>query len=502
MIQTVLKQLIQYAKAYLMLHPSDEIYLFNRLLALLQLEDCGAEEPVPSVEGLTGPDEILAPILEYALANGVILEGQEEAFSARVMDTVSLRPSELQRIFEEKKSAEGLQAATDWFHDYCEKNDYVKKSAIAKNLRWEAHGEKADLVITVNLSKPEVDNKKSAAALKKKPSGYPSCVICRQNEGFSGHGTVRDTLRTIDVTLDGQPCFWQFSPYAYYYQHAIIINTEHTPMIVNATALRRLVDFVDQYPHYFIGSNAALPRIGGSLLVHDHYQGGLERMPMHWAGYRKVLSPEGATVKVGILEWYNSVVRFESADRDAIISAACRMIDAWKEYSAPDLGILAESDGEKHNSCSPVVRKTETGYVIDLILRNNRVDDQYPDGIFHAHPQYHNIKKESIGLIEAMGLYILPARLNRQLFGEVVSYLSGTPYDPEALAEDMKVHREMIDLLLARHGNGLTKEAAAEAVRQRINEVCEAILKNTAVFGDDEEGVSAMEAFARSCLGL
>jgi len=499
MIQTNLRQLVEYAKAYCMLPKADEYYTFNRLLLLLNLDDCGADEPVPSVEGMTGPDAVLEPILAYALEQGLIGEGQTEAFASRLMDTVSLRPSQVQAAFDAKKVALGLKAATDWFHDYCEKTDYVKRSAIEKNLRWDAKGEKADLVITVNLSKPEVDNKKSAAMLHKKPSGYPSCVICRQNEGFTGHGTVRDTLRTIDVTLDGTPFFWQFSPYAYYYQHAIIINTEHTPMIVNTTALRRLMDFVDQYPHYFIGSNAALPRIGGSLLVHDHYQGGLERMPMHWADYRTVLSAPDAKVKVGILEWYNSVVRFESDDRQAIMETAARVIEAWKTYSNEELGILAETSGEVHNSCSPVVRRTETGYIIDLILRNNRTDETYPDGIFHAHPEYHNVKKESIGLIEAMGLYILPARLNRQLFKETAEFLCGKPYDGDALPEDMKVHRDMIELLLARHGNALTAEEAEAAIRTRINEVCEAILKNTAVF-DEDRGAEAFRQFICSLI--
>lgn len=496
MIQTELKQLVNYAKAYLMLAPRDEYYIFNRLLFLLNLDDCGGDEPVPPVDGMTGPDAILAPILEYALEKGIINEGQTEAFACRLMDTVSLRPSELQKIFEEKYAISPTEA-TEWFHDYCEKNDYVKRSAIARNLRWDAIGEKANLVITVNLSKPEVDNKKSAAALKQKPSGYPSCVICRQNEGFSGHGTVRDTLRTIDITLDGQPCFWQYSPYAYFAEHAIIINTEHTPMIVNATALRRLMDFVDQYPHYFIGSNAALPRIGGSLLVHDHYQGGLEQMPMLAAQDRTVLSSADATVKVSILEWFNSAVRLESSDRNAIVSTACNLIEAWRNYTNTVLGIDSESDGERHNSCSPVVRKTERGYIIDLILRNNQVSEEYPDGIFHAHPEYHNIKKESIGLIEAMGLFILPARLNRQLFTEAVQYLCGKEYSPELLPEDMKVHADMISLLLSRHGNHLSPAEAKEAIRQRINEVCFEILRNTAVFPETADGSRAFESFVK-----
>ncbi|MBO5248620.1 MAG: UDP-glucose--hexose-1-phosphate uridylyltransferase [Clostridia bacterium] len=496
MIQTYLKQLIRYGEEYLMLPPRDRDYCFNRLLFLLGLDDCGPDAPIPSVEGMTGPDEVLSPILQYALEQGIIREEQIEAFSARLMDTVSLRPSEIQRIFDEKK-AESSKAATDWFHDYCEKNDYVKRSAIARNLRWDAVGEKASLIITVNLSKPEIDNKKSAAALKQKSSSYPSCAICRQNEGFSGHGTVRDTLRTIDVTLDGQPCFWQYSPYAYFKQHAIIINTEHTPMVVNAQALRRLVDFVDQYPHYFIGSNAALPRIGGSLLVHDHYQGGSERMPMHDAKARTVLSDADFPVKVSILEWFNSTVRLESSDRNAIVSVACKLIEAWRNYTNTVLEIWSESEGEHHNSCSPVVRKTKDGYVIDLILRNNRVSEQYPDGIFHAHPEYHNIKKESIGLIEAMGLFILPARLNRQLFSEIVPYLCGKEYRPEALAEDMQVHTDMISLLLSRYGNRLSEADAREAVRQRVNEVCFEILRNTAVFPETPVGAAAFEAFVR-----
>lgn len=498
MIQTYLRQLVRYASAYCLLPKEDEVYTFNRLLLLLRLDDCGAAEEVPSVEGMTGPDAILAPILAYAMEKKIIREDQTEAFSCRLMDTVSLRPSQVQYVFAQKRAQLGVKAACDWFHDYCEKTDYVKRSAIEKNLKWEAKGEKADLVITVNLSKPEVDNKKSAAMLHKKPSGYPSCVICRSNEGFTGHGTVRDNLRTIDITLDTTPFFWQFSPYAYYYQHAIIINQEHIPMIVDRTAIRRLMDFVDEYPHYFIGSNAALPRIGGSLLVHDHYQGGLERMPMHSAVFRKVLSEPDATVKVGTVEWFNSVVRFESSDRDALIEIAARTVEAWKDYSNPALGILAESEGEIHNSCSPVVIRTETGWRIDLILRNNRVDETYPDGIFHAHPEYHNIKKESIGLIESMGLFILPPRLNRQLFGETASYLCGAPYDGDALAEDMKIHRPTIELLLERHGNALTPDEAAQAIRERINEVCFAILKNTAVFSEDDQ--DAFEAFVKSCM--
>ncbi len=499
MIQTRLKQLVSYAKQYLMLYPRDEYYAFNRLLFLLNLDDCGVEEEIPSVEGMTGPDDILAPILKYALANGVIEEGQTEAFSAQLMDTVSLRPSEIQRIFEEKYKI-SPKTATDWFHDYCEKNDYVKRSAIARNLRWDAVGEKANLVITVNLSKPEVDNKKSAAALKQKPSGYPSCVICRQNEGFSGHGTVRDTLRTIDVTLDGQPCFWQYSPYAYFAEHTIVINTEHTPMVVNAAALRRLMDFVDLYPHYFVGSNAALPRIGGSLLVHDHYQGGIEKMPMYFAKDRTLISSPENPVKISILEWFNSAIRLESNDRNALLSVAEKMVEAWRNYTNSVLEIYAETNGERHNSCSPIVYKTENGYRMDLILRNNRASEEYPEGIFHAHPEYHNVKKESIGLIEAMGTFILPARLNRQLFTEAVQYLCGKEFNLQTLPEEMKIHADMIALLLARHGNNLSEEEAKEAIRQRVNEVCFEILRNTAVFPETVEGSRAFESFVKESL--
>lgn len=490
------RQLTAYGERYLMLDPADRVYCRNRLLHLMKLTDPGAGA-VPSVEGMTGPDAILNPLLEDAVARGVIEEGEEESFAARLMDTVSLRPSEIQRVFREKQEKNGIQAATEWFHDYCEKNDYVKRSAIEKNLRWIGRGKKGDLIITVNLSKPEVDNKKTADALKRAPSGYPSCAICRENEGYDGHGTVRETLRTIDLTLDGQPFFWQYSPYAYFDQHAIIINAEHTPMAVNASAVRRLLDFADQYPHYFIGSNAALPRIGGSLLVHDHYQGGLETMPMHRAGYRKILSVPQASVKVGILEWYNSVIRLESSDREELTETVCRYVDLWKTYTNESIGILSETT-EVHNSCSPVVRRTGDGYTVDLILRNNRTDERYPDGIFHAHPEYHNIKKESIGLIEAMGLFILPARLERQLFRQAAGYLCGDPYDPEVLAEDMKPHREMIEWLLSRYGNALTPTAAREAIRQRIAEVCEAILGNTAVFG--AQGQDAFEAFVQSGL--
>ena len=272
-------------------------------------------------------------------------------------------------------------------------------------------------------------------------------------------------------------------------------------MAVNAAALRRLADFVDQYPHYFIGSNAALPRIGGSLLVHDHYQGGAQAMPLHRAEYRRVLPSPVSSVKIGIVEWYNSVVRLESSHREALLSLASRVLEGWKRFSAPELEILAATD-ENHNSCSPVLRRTEEGYVVDLILRNNRVNDQYPEGIFHAHPEYHNVKKESVGLIESMGLFVLPARLDRQLFREAASYLSGRRYDPDELAPDMKVHQAMIELLLSRHGNCLSEDQAAEAVRQRVNQVCEEILRNTAVFPNTTQGASAFEKFVEESLFL
>ncbi|MDR0425860.1 MAG: UDP-glucose--hexose-1-phosphate uridylyltransferase [Clostridiales bacterium] len=493
-IYSHIENLLTYAKAHLFLDELDVVYVRNRLLTDLKLTgyteyevDCDA------IEEMTNPDAVLTPIVEYAVAEGVIKEDAREAFATHVMDAVSIRPSEVADIFS-GLHGRSPQKAFDWLYDYAVKNDYVKQSRIAKNKHWDAKGTKGKLEVTINLSKPEKNNADIAAAKKTKEERYPACDICVENEGYCGHGMCRQNLRTIPLTLGGEEWFWQFSPYSYFNQHGIAVNLSHTPMKVNGDTVRKLLDFVDFAPAYFIGCNAALPIIGGSILTHDHFQGGMKQLPMHKAPIlTKLKCAEYPYVDTGIVDWYNSVVRLCGANKELMIEYASKIIAAWETYTDESIGILAKTS-EQHNGVTPVARKLDDKYVMDLIFRNNRTSEEFPDGIYHAHPEYHHIKREAIGLIEAMGLFILPGRLDGHL-KEIEKYLTKeVKYSKPALPDEMKIYAPMIEKL--------TKEApkcsAIEAqlnIKDEINRICEGILDNTAVFKKDEAGTASFLKF-------
>lgn len=499
-IHLSIENLLVYAQSHLLLDDLDVVYVRNALLSELNVEDyVQYETDVDAIDAMTAPDEVLGPIVDYAVANGIIGEDDREKFGDKIMSLVSLKPSEVADMFQSLHDQSPAKAF-DWLYDYSIKNDYVKASKIARNKHWEAKGTKGKLEITINLSKPEKSNKDVAAARNAKTSGYPACAICKENEGYSGHGTYRRTLRAVPLELGGEEWFWQFSPYAYFTQHGIAINLEHTPMKVDSSTIDKLLDFVDYAPSYFIGCNAALPIVGGSILSHDHFQGGLKQLPMHRAAAAKrYKSAEYPYVDVCTLDWYNSVIRLTSDSRKAIAGLASKILAAWHDYSDESVGVIAKTS-EQHNSVTPIARKENGKYVVELILRNNRTDETYPDGIFHVHPEYHNIKSESIGLIEAMGLFILPGRLDRQL-AEVEKYLTREiGYDRAALADDMKIHADMIERLMKEYPKCSAVEAALN-VKDEVNRICECILDNTAVFKRDEAGAAAFDKFL-SALGL
>lgn len=500
-IYSQIEQLLVYAQAHLLLDDLDVIYVRNRLLDKLGLDDyVQYEVDEDKIEEMTCPDEVLNPIVDYAVANGIITEADREKFGNDVMDMVSLRPSEVVDMFDSLYETSPAKAF-DWLHDYGVKNDYIKATKIARNKHWEAKSTKGKLEITINLSKPEKNNKDTAKLLTAKKSSYPSCMICAENEGYAGHGVYRQNLRTIPLTLGGEEWFWQFSPYAYFNQHGIAINREHTLMKVIPQTVVKLLDFVDYNPNYFIGCNAALPIVGGSILTHDHFQGGLKLLPMHKAPVLTAFkSKEYPYVSIGILDWYNSVIRLTSDNRNTLAELAGKIIEAWKAYSDESVGVIA-NDGEPHNAITPIARKADGKYVVELILRNNRTSEQFPDGIFHVHPENQNIKSEAIGLIEAMGLFILPARLDRQL-AEVEQYVSrAVKYGGvDSLADDMKIHAPMIEKLMKENGKCSAVEATL-AVKDEVNRVCEDILDNTAVFKKDEAGYAAFVKFLSS-LGI
>lgn len=500
------EELVAYAAAHLSLDPLDTPWLRNRILEKLGLDGATAEAVDTAwVAELAVPDALCERVREYALAEGLCEEGYESIFASEVMGLLTPPPSVINALFEKKRAAEGFSSAVAWFYSLCIHNDYVQKTAIDRNMEWEYRDGDVTLEITVNLSKPEKSNKEIAKLLSapKQTEKYPACPLCETNEGYAGtlSHPARGNLRTISLTMGGEPWFVQYSPYGYYREHCIAISRAHTPMKVDATTPRKLLDFVDAFPTYFMGSNAALPIVGGSILNHEHFQGGGVLLPMQKAPVEEYYPLSDSRVRMGRLTWYNSALRLESEDREALAAVAERIILAWQGYSAPEVGVIAATGSTPHNTLSPIARREGKTYVMDMILRNNRTDDTYPDGIYHAHPEHHNIKKEGIGLIEAMGRFILPGRLKTQL-AAIADILTGkTAYDEAALAcEDhpLTVHAAMVKALVAQYGTALTEAAADAAVRDYVNRTCAAILDNTAVFKRDAAGRAAFDAFLRS----
>ncbi len=501
----LVEKLLAYARAHLHLREEDETYARNMLLTYLKLPSPCAPEAAGAVPDL--PDELAEELAAYALENGLCAAGEEERFWVDAFGMLSPLPSVVNDEFVRIEEERGAQAACDYLYDLSVKNGYVRASAIARNLKWEHEDGKSRLEITVNLSKPEKSNK-DIAKLLHAPKGekYPACVLCKENEGFAGTAThpPRRNIRTVKLTVGGEKWFLQYSPYAYYDEHCIAVNERHVPMNVGVSTPVKLLDFVDRFPNYFIGCNASLPIVGGSILNHEHFQGGRHRMPMHYAAIRKAYRSDAFSgLSIGILDWYNSAVQFTGKSRAEVAAFAAKVIETWKNFDCPSCDVLSHTGDTPHNTSSPICRKVGDTYVFTIILRNNRTSESYPDGIFHVHPEYLNIKSEGIGLIEAMGLFILPPRLKRQL-GEIEDLLCGrAKYDAAALSDpenDLYIHREMIKQLI---GEGAAKnKAEAEArVREYVNRVCAGILDNTAVFKKDENGRKGFAKFM-AALGL
>ena len=502
----LIEKLLAYASAHLGMNARDEVYFRNLLLREFKLDEPSAQKPdYSAIAGFDVPDTLVSDIEQYAVENGLAIEENKNLFSTYVMGLLSPLPSVVNWEFLRIKSEQGIERACKYLHDLSIKNNYVQKTAIGRNLKWKYTDGDKYLEITVNLSKPEKDNKETAKLLTKpKTTKYPACMICKENEGFQGTLThpARENLRTVSLSLDGEKWFVQYSPYAYFNEHLIAISENHTPMHVASDTVRKLLDFVDFFPNYMIDSNASLPIIGGSILNHEHYQGGGHVMPMHNAPIKQEFNAERCPeVKIGIVDWYNSVIRLESKNRDQITELATDIVNCWAMYSDIENGIYAKTGEVQHNAVAPVCRKVNDGYVFDLILRNNITSEEYPDGVFHAHPEYHNIKKESIGLIEAMGLFILPGRLKKQI-GMIAEILSGkVVYDYNALSDKenyLNAHKEMIKEMIEQ-GLSDSLEDAENRIIDRINHTCKNILDNTAVFKNNQLGKVGFERFLNAC---
>jgi UDPglucose--hexose-1-phosphate uridylyltransferase len=384
--------------------------------------------------------------------------------------------------------------ATNYFYDLCIKSNYIRKTSIDKNIKWIS---KDGLELSINLSKPEKDNKDIRKLAKAVSTTYPKCVLCLENLGYQGRNNhpARETLRIIPLEFDNEGWFWQFSPYGYYDEHLILITNEHIPMKVSRENMAKLFSFVDLYPHYFIGSNSDLPITGGSILVHEHFQGGRHIFPMMKAKDAFVIENKRfKNVKLSYLDFYNSAFRLVSKDKEVLLDLANHINETWKQFEDESVDILKSTNGERHSSITSIATKKGDEYTLLLIVRNNRCDEKYPDGIFHAHPEYHHIKKEGIGLIEAMGLFILPPRLKRQssLIAEIVK---------KDLSEKEYLHKHpdlenfvgMINDLKKEHGKDIDAD-----VRAYISEVCKNILINTSVFKKDEKGEASLYRFIKA----
>lgn len=508
----LIEKLLVYADAFLGLNALDVIYQRNYLLRLFGFNSPTKEKLTASmkeeIRSMQVPDVLIDEIMAFSLENK-LAENDIEAdlFANFVMGVLSPRPSEVNNMFMSLKEKRGSQTACDYLYNLCIKNYYIRKSAIDKNIKWDADKQDIPFEVTINLSKPEKNNKDIAKLLSApKTEKYPECNLCKENEGFYGTLThpARTNLRTISLTLAGEDWAMQYSPYLYFDEHCILFSKKHTPMCVNGTTVERLFDFIELFPNYFVGSNSDLPIVGGSILNHEHYQGGKHEMPLHKSkAFETYKCDDYPDTTVEVVDFYNSVVRISGYNRNTVQALATEVIEKWKGYSDESVMIIAESDGARHNTVTPIARfLSDSRYCIELILRNNLTTDEYPDGLYHAHPEYHNIKKEGIGLIEAMGLYILPARLKRQ-FGAIADILAHkVEYNADEISKednDLFVHRDMIAHLMKKHPRIKDLKKANAIITEYVNDVCSKILYNTSVFGKDSKGVLAFNKFLATC---
>ncbi len=443
-------------------------------------------------------ESILAYLLDDAVERGVIEDGiaSRDLFDTRLMGCVTPRPGEFLKQFRALYSVSPEQA-TDYFYKLSCDSDYIRRYRIAKDRKWTAPTKYGELDITINLSKPEKDPKAIAAALKKKTENYPNNLLCHENEGYAGRldHPARQTIRQLPLTLGNEKWYMQYSPYVYYNEHCIVLSGEHVPMKIEKMTFVRLLEFLQKFPHYTIGSNADLPIVGGSILTHEHFQGGKYTFAMAKAGVRKELTFRGfEDVKAGIVNWPMSVIRLNSKDPERIIELSDRILTAWRGYSDPDVDILAETDGTPHNTVTPIARMRGDEYEMDLVLRNNRTTEEYPLGIFHPHQELHHIKKENIGLIEVMGLAVLPARLLGEMELVKQAMLNGESVrDNEAIAS----HADWVDEIRAKYDN-INAENIDQIIETEIGIAFSQVLENAGVYKDTEAGNAAFCAFAET----
>ena len=493
MIFKAINDLANYAVKNGLIEECDRVWAINRLMSALKIDEWCEPESAND----RPLEDILAELLNEAVRKGIIEDDitSRDLFDTELMGILTPRPSQVRAEFE-KRYADSPEAATDWYYSLSQNTDYIRRYRIAKDMKWVSETKYGDLDITINLSKPEKDPKAIAAAKNAPQSGYPKCMLCRENEGYSGrmNHPARQNHRIIPLVIDQKDWFFQYSPYVYYNEHCIVFSGEHTPMKIDRSTFRKQLDFIKQFPHYFVGSNADLPIVGGSILSHDHFQGGRYTFAMEKAPIEREVSFKGfEDVKCGIVNWPMSVIRLSCESDDRLVELADKILKAWRGYTDEAAFIFAETDGEPHNTITPIARMREGKFELDLVLRNNITTEEFPLGVYHPHPELHHIKKENIGLIEVMGLAVLPARLKNELASLADALVSGS----DVRADEMLLkHADWADEMKKEYS--FTRENVMDIIQDEVGQIFAQVLEHAGVYKCSDEGREAFMRFIKS----
>lgn len=491
-INVAVKSLVNYAIKNEMIEKWDEIWAINTVCQALNMdsfEDCEAEN--------AELEDILASILDYAVENGLCEDSvvYRDLFDTKIMGLLTPKPSEVISKFHFLYCRD-KKAATDYYYKLCQDSDYIRRYRIKNDLKWITKTEYGDIDITINLSKPEKDPKAIAAALKMKTTSYPKCALCKENEGYMGrvNHPARQNHRIIPMTLGGDNFYLQYSPYVYYNEHCIVFNAEHTPMKIDKPAFTKLLDFVEKFPHYFVGSNADLPIVGGSILTHEHFQGGNYEFAMAKAPIETKVTFSGfEDVQAGIIKWPMSVIRIIGTDKTRLVELADKVLTTWRGYTDKDSFIYAETEGTPHNTITPIARMRNGKFELDLVLRNNITTEDCPLGYYHPHPEYHHIKKENIGLIEVMGLAVLPSRLKNEMAVLGKAMVNGEDISAN---ETIAAHKEWAEMIMQKYD--INESNIDDILKKEIGIVFTSILGQCGVYSRDEEGKAGFLRFIES----
>jgi UDPglucose--hexose-1-phosphate uridylyltransferase len=505
MIQERILELTEYGTVTGLIEQADAIYTTNRLLELFELDEIedsvyeayAARTPMTQESAEAALEDILEEMMAYAYEHGIMKENSivyKDLFDTKIMGCLVARPSEIRARFQDLYEHVSAQAATDYFYKLSCDSNYIRRQRIKKDLKWTTDTEFGTLDITINLSKPEKDPKAIAAAKNAKQSAYPKCQLCKENEGYAGrvNHPARQNHRIIPVTIANSEWFFQYSPYVYYNEHCIVFNSKHTPMKIERATFGKLLDFVTDFPHYFVGSNADLPIVGGSILSHDHFQGGHYTFAMAKASVEKEIRFEGfSDVKAAIVKWPMSVIRISGPDKERLIELADKILVTWRGYTDEDAFVFAETDGEPHNTITPIARRRGEDFELDLVLRNNITTDEHPLGVYHPHAKLHHIKKENIGLIEVMGLAVLPARLKAEMAELADAILTGKDLRS---TETLSSHADWAESFLPKYSE-INADNIMDIIHTEIGHVFGEVLEDAGVFKCTEDGRAAFARF-------